>query len=118
MIMGNIQIFHNPRCSKSREALGLLRENGIEPEIREYLKQPPSETELTALLKKLNIQAVDLIRKGETLFKEQFKGKDLSNEEWIRALAAHPVLIERPIVINGNKAVIGRPPSLVLTLND
>lgn len=116
--MENIQIFHNPRCSKSREALALLRENGVEPEIREYLKQPPSEAELAALLHKLNIPAIDLVRKGEALFKEQFKGKDLSNEEWIRALAENPVLIERPIVISGKKAVIGRPPSLVLTLND
>lgn len=109
-------IYHNNRCSKSREALCLLEEHGAEVEIREYLKVPPSVKEVTELLNLLQIPASDLIRKGETLFKEQFKDKTFTNSEWIRILAENPVLIERPIVIKNNKAVIGRPPVKVLDL--
>lgn len=109
-------IYHNNRCSKSREALCLLEEHGAEVEIREYLKVPPTVDELTELLDLLQLPAVDIIRTGEHLYKEQFKGKTLSNDEWIRILAEHPVLIERPIVITGKKAVIGRPPVKVLEL--
>lgn len=109
-------IYHNNRCSKSREALNLLQEQGADIEIREYLKVPPSEQELTALLDLLGMQAEELIRKGEALYKEQFKNKSFSNTEWIRILAENPVLIERPIVIKNNKAVIGRPPVKVLDL--
>ncbi len=94
----------------------LLQEHGEDVEVREYLKVPPTEEELTELLKLLGIQAEDLIRKGESLFKEQFKNKSFSNTEWIRILAENPVLIERPIVIKNNKAVIGRPPVKVLDL--
>lgn len=109
-------IYHNNRCSKSREALCLLEEHGAEVEIREYLKVPPSVQEVTELLNLLQIPASDLIRKGETLFKEQFKDKTFTNSEWIRILAENPVLIERPIVIKNSKAVIGRPPVKVLDL--
>lgn len=110
------KIYHNPRCSKSRETLGILKENGIEAEIVEYLKTTPSESELKTLLNQLNLKAVDLLRKGESVYKENYKGKDLSNDEWIQAMVEHPKLIERPIVVKGNKAILGRPPQKVLEL--
>ncbi len=114
--MADFQIYHNPRCGKSRNALALLKENGIEPEIVEYLKTPPTKAELEGLVKKLGNKPLDLIRKGEAIFKEQFKNADLTDEQWLEAMVQHPILIERPIVIKGNKAVIGRPPELVLEL--
>lgn len=111
-----IQIWHNPRCSKSRESLNLLKENGSEVEVREYLKNTPTKAEIEEILSLLNISPLQLIRKGEAIFKENFKGKELSDEEYIQAMVDYPKLIERPIVIKDNKAVIGRPPSLVLEL--
>jgi arsenate reductase len=111
-----IQIFHNPRCSKSREALNLLNENNIDVEVVEYLNIDISEKDIKDLLIKLNISASDLLRKGEKDYKENIKGKDLSDEEIIALMIRFPKLIERPIVVNGNKAVIGRPPSLVTSL--
>lgn len=104
-----IQIFHNPRCSKSRLGLSYLGEKGIQPEVIEYLTTPPSAEELSGILKKLGMRPLDLIRKGEAIFKEEFKGKDLSDSEWIDAMVKYPKLIERPIIINGDKAVIARP---------
>jgi arsenate reductase (glutaredoxin) len=109
-------IYHNPRCSKSRETLSILRENGIEPVVVEYLKNPPTKAALEMVLMKLHIKPVDLIRKSENLFKEKYKKLVLSDEEWIQVMLDNPVLIERPIVIRGNKAIIGRPPEGVLTL--
>lgn len=114
--MEKVVIYHNNRCSKSREALALLQEKGENVEIREYLKEPPTEKELSDLLTLLKIPAFDLVRKGEAVYKENYKGKELSNEEWIKVLAANPVLIERPIVIRSGKAVIGRPPVKVLDI--
>lgn len=111
-----MEFYHNPRCGKSRTALKLLNEKGIEPEIREYLKTPPSADEIKSLLKKLGIKAHDLIRTGESIYKENFKGKELSEDQWIKAMADFPILIERPIYIKGDKAVIGRPPENVLDL--
>lgn len=111
-----MEFWHNPRCAKSREALSLLQEKGIALEIKEYLKTPPSIEELTALIAKLGIKAVDLVRKTEPIFKEEFKGKELSESEWVGAMVQHPKLIERPILIEGNKAIVGRPPVLVLDL--
>ena len=111
-----VQILHNNRCSKSRQALGLLTDNGIEPEIVKYLDEPLSKTELQELLKKLKVPASAIIRKGEKDYKENFKGKELSEEDWIDAMVKYPKLIERPIVIKGNKAIIGRPPENVLDL--
>ena len=105
-----MKIFHNPRCSTSRKTLDLLKENGIEPEVVLYLTDTPSVKELTEVLDKLDIDAVDLIRKKEPIFKDNFKDKKHSNKEWIEIMVANPKLIERPIVINGNKAAIGRPP--------
>lgn len=107
-------IYHNPRCTKSRETLALIEKE--KPEIVEYLKTPPSATELKALLKKLGLTIQDIIRKKEPLFIEKFKDKKLSDEKWITVLVKNPVLIERPIVVKGNKAVIGRPPENVLKL--
>lgn len=108
-----MKIYHNPRCRKSRETLALLREKGVEPEIVEYLKTPPDQEEVRSLLKKLGIKAEDLVRKGEPYFKEELKGRTLSEDEWIEVLTQHPKLIERPIVVSGNRAVIGRPPEKV-----
>jgi arsenate reductase len=104
-----MKIYHNNKCSKSRASLELLSNNGVAFETIEYLKTPPSKGDLQDLLIKLKISAEDLIRKGETVFKENFKGKTLSESEWIDAMVEFPILIERPIVVKGNKAVIGRP---------
>jgi arsenate reductase len=111
-----MKIYHNPRCTKSRETLELIRSKGIEPEVIEYLKTPPSVAELKSLLQMLGISAEALIRKGEAEFKDNFKGKVLSENEWIEVLTAHPKLIERPIVVANGKAVIGRPPQNVEVL--
>ena len=110
------KIYHNPRCSKSRQTLEILKSNGIEPTIIEYLKDVPTKDELKSLVNMLNLQAVDILRKGESIYKETFKGKDLSNEEWIAAMVKYPKLIERPIVVKNKKAVLGRPPAKVLDL--
>lgn len=111
-----MKIYHNPRCSKSRETLSLIREQGEEPEIVEYLKEEISEKELKELIAMLGIRAEDLVRKTEDIYKTKYKGKNLSDAQWIKAMVAHPVLIERPIVVQGKRAVIGRPPQLVLDL--
>lgn len=108
-----MQIYHNPRCRKSRETLELIKEAGIEPEIILYLEDTPSEDELKVVLGKLGISAEKLLRKNESIFKDNFKGKEYSDEEWIKIMVEHPKLIERPIVIKGEKAVLGRPPENV-----
>lgn len=107
-----MKIYHNPRCSKSREGLAILQESGKEFETVEYLKNPPSETELREIVEKLNIPAEKLVRKNEPIWKENYKGKTLSEAEIIQAMAKHPNLIERPILIGKTNAVIGRPPSV------
>ncbi len=111
-----MKIYHNPRCSKSRQGLAILQEAKVDFEIIEYLKTPLSEKELKAILSKLKIDAIDLIRKNETIWKENYKGKELSNEQIIKAMVENPKLIERPIVIHKNKAVIGRPPEKIITI--
>lgn len=111
-----VTIYHNPRCSKSRETLKLIREKGVEPEIIEYLKDTPTASEIAGLLKKLGIPAVDLVRKGEAVYKEKFKGRELTEAEWIEVLAEFPQLIERPVVVRGKKAALGRPPEKVLEI--
>jgi arsenate reductase len=106
-------IWHNPRCSKSRAALELLRENGCEPEIIEYLKTPPTADEIAQTLRLLKISPLQLMRTKELIFKEL----NLSNDaEYISAMAEHPILIERPIVIRGGQARLGRPPEVVLEI--
>jgi len=111
-----MKIYHNPRCSKSRQGLAILQEAKVDFEIIEYLKTPLSEKELKAILSKLKIDAIDLVRKNEAIWKENYKGKELSNEQIIKAMAENPKLIERPIVIHKNKAVIGRPPENIITI--
>jgi len=104
-----MKIYHNPRCSKSRQGLAMLQEADVDLEIIEYLKNPLTKSELEALLKKLNIPPIELVRKNEAIWKEQFKNKTLSDSDLIEAMVAFPKLIERPIIENGEKAVIGRP---------
>lgn len=111
-----ITIWHNNRCGKSRTALQILEEKGISFEVKKYLETPPSEKEIKEVLKKTGLKAHDIIRTGETVYKENFKGKNLSEAEWIKVMTAHPILIERPIVINGEKAVVARPPEKVLEI--
>ncbi|WP_438971058.1 arsenate reductase (glutaredoxin) [Methylophaga sp.] len=115
--MTAIQILHNPRCSKSRQTLALIEEKGIQPEIIKYLESPPSETELRAILTKLDLSARELLRKGEDDYKAlNLKDKTLSEDDLIAAMVEHPKLIERPIVINQNRARVGRPPESVLDI--
>lgn len=109
-------IYHNPRCRKSRDTLNLLQEKGEQTEIVEYLKTNPTKEQLTDILGMLGIKPLELIRKGERIFKEEFKGKDLSDKEWIDAMVTNPILIERPIVVKDGKAAIGRPPEKVLDI--
>ncbi len=113
----NVKIYHNPRCSKSRQALALLRERGIEPEIVEYLKTPPSEAEFARLLELLGMAPEELMRRGEADYKAHFKGRDLDRDEAIRLMTQYPKVIERPIVVvDDARAVVGRPPERVLDL--
>ncbi len=111
-----MKLYHNPRCSKSRNSLELLQEKGIQVDIVKYLEETPTKEVLKGLLKKLGIKAEDLVRKGEKEYKAHFKGKSLTEEEWIEAMVQYPKLIERPIFEHGNKAVIGRPPENILKL--
>ena len=109
-------IYHNPRCSESRQTLALLQEKGVEPEVVLYLDTVPTNDELKILLAKLQIRPMQLVRKGEAVWKEKFKGKELSDDEIIAAMISNPKLIERPIVVKDNKAVLGRPPENALEL--
>jgi len=115
--MSNTTIYHNSRCSKSRQTLALLTENDISPTIVEYLKSPPSIKTLNTLLQQLDISPRQLLRKGEAIYKElNLSDKNLADHQLIQAMHEHPKLIERPIVIHNNKAKLGRPPEAVLTL--
>lgn len=114
--MDNMKIYHNPRCSKSRETLKLMEEHQAEFEVVEYLKTVPSVEELKALVAKLGISPEQLLRKNEAVYKENYKGKKLSDDEWLEAMVEHPKLIERPIIVKGNQAVLGRPPQNVIKL--
>lgn len=108
-----MKIYHNPRCSKSRQGLEILKNANVDFEIIEYLKQPISAAEISTILTKLHLKPIDLVRTNESIWKENFKGKDLSDAAIIKAMVENPKLIERPIVINGDKAVIGRPPEII-----
>ena len=112
----DVSIYHNSRCRKSREALNYLEEKGHKVEIIDYLKETPSRAELELLLAKLNLRPHDIIRTGEQIYKERFKGKKFNDDEWLDIIIEYPKLIERPIVIRGNKAVIGRPLDNVVDL--
>ncbi|SFU70326.1 arsenate reductase [Pustulibacterium marinum] len=105
-----ITIYHNPRCGKSREGLQLVEASGQDFEIVKYLNDVPTENELKGILKKLGMQPMELIRTKEAIWKENFKGKEFTDDELVTIMVENPKLIERPIVINGNKAVVGRPP--------
>ena len=110
-------IYHNPRCSKSRATLAILEQKGIDYSIVEYLKNPPTKKELTDILSKLGIPARTLIRKKEPIYKaEGLDNETLSEKELVSAMVAHPILIERPIVVANGRAVIGRPPESVLAI--
>jgi arsenate reductase len=111
-----MKIYHNPRCSKSRETLQIILDAGVEPEIIDYLVNVPTEAELKELIAMLGIKPYNLLRRGEADFKDNFNGKDLSDDEWIAAMVKFPKLIERPIVVKQKKAVLGRPPENVKTL--
>lgn len=109
-------LYHNPRCSKSREALNLLQEEGETLEIVKYIENPPSFQELKQVIELLEIQPIDLVRTQESIWKEKFNDKKLTDEEVITAMVENPKLIERPIAIKGTQAVIGRPPEKVLSI--
>ena len=111
-----IKIYHNPRCRKSREGLAIVEASGKPFEIVKYLDDQLSEKALSEIIKLLGITPIDLVRKNEKIWKEEFKGKTLSDSEVISALAKHPKLIERPIVVNDNKAIIGRPPENISSI--
>jgi arsenate reductase len=108
-----IQIYHNPRCGKSRNCLLVLEKSNATFEIINYLNTPPTTTELTLLLKKLNFTPIELVRQKEKIWIENFKGKTLTNDQIIQAMADNPILIERPIVVKNDKAIIGRDLDLV-----
>ncbi len=112
-----VTIYHNPRCSKSRQAMELLRERGIEPEVVEYLKAPPTAEELRRVLAMMNARPRDIIRKGEAVYRDLgLADPALSDEQLIEQMIANPILIERPIVIREGRAVVGRPPEAILDI--
>lgn len=110
-----IQVYHNNRCGKSREAIKILEEAGVAFEVIKYLENPPTFSELKELLEKLNYQPIDLVRKKEAIWIADYKGKELSDEQVIKAMVQHPILIERPIIIKGKAAIVARP---LTNLND
>ena len=111
-----MKIYHNPRCSKSRQGLEILQNSNLQFETIKYLDTPVSETELTEIIQLLGIAPINLVRKNEAIWKENFKGKELTDAQIIMAMVDNPKLIERPIVINNGKAVIGRPPEVIKTI--
>lgn len=112
-----LEIWHNPRCSKSRQTLELLRSQGHEPIVIEYLNTPPTAARLKEILKMLDLQPRQLMRRNEAVYKEQgIDDEALDANQLVAAMVAHPKLIERPIVINGTKAALGRPPEQVLSI--
>lgn len=111
-----ITILHNPRCSKSREGLTLLENSGKDFEVVKYLDEPISEEKLKTIISLLKIEPIELVRKNEAIWKSDYKGITLSDGQIIKAMVTHPKLIERPIVINGKNAVIGRPPQNILDI--
>ncbi len=111
-----MKIYYNARCSKCREALEIIRRNGKEPEIIEYMKDGFSEEGLTELISKLGIMAADLVRTAEPVYAEKYKAKKMSEKQWIKAMLKYPQLVQRPIVVDGKRVVLGRPPEKVLEL--
>jgi arsenate reductase len=111
-----IKIYHNPRCSKSRQGLALLEESSKDFEVIKYLENVPTITELEDIIAKLGIKPLDLVRENEAIWKSDYKGKSLTDKQIVEAMIAYPKLIERPIVVNGNKVVVGRPPKNILNI--
>ena len=111
-----MQILHNPRCAKSRDTLKIIKDHGIDPEVILYLKETPTIEQLRLILSKLGLDVQSILRKGEAVYKEKFKGRSFSEDEWLKILVENPKLIERPIVIKDDKAIIGRPPEVVMQL--
>lgn len=109
-----LKIYHNTRCSKSREVCSILEKKKVKVEVVEYLKTPPTQKEIKELLRMLGMKAEEIVRKGEPIYIEKFANKKLTETQWIKALAENPILIERPIIVKGDKAIIGRPPEKVL----
>ncbi|MDC1311652.1 arsenate reductase (glutaredoxin) [Burkholderiales bacterium] len=116
MVKLEITLYHNPRCSKSRNTLALLQKNSVKPLIVEYLKAPLNFRQIAELCKKLNMSPTKLLRTGEAIFKEYYLGQNLSDEDAINAMISHPILMERPIIVCGDQAIIGRPPENALTI--
>ena len=116
--MSEFTIYHNPRCSKSRNTLALLEEHGVNPDIVLYLESTPDKEQISGLLSKLGISAAELVRRGEEAYKSCGLSRESSEEDILAAMAEFPKLIERPIVVKGDKAVLGRPPENVLALLD
>lgn len=111
----SITIYHNPRCAKSRETLALLEEKGIKPNIVEYLKTPPTAAELKRIVKKLGLKPRDILRQSEPLYCELgLRDAELGDDALIEMMVKNPILIERPIVVHGDRAALGRPPARVL----
>lgn len=111
--MNKLLLYHNGECSKSKGALELLQDAGVDFDVRWYLTDPLNGDELAALLQKLGIKAQELVRKGEPVYKERFEGQDMDEAQWISAMVEYPVLIERPILEKDNKAIVCRPPERV-----
>ena len=111
-----MKIYHNPRCSKSRQGLAILEDSKLKFETIKYLETPISGKEMEEIIRLLDISPIDLVRKNEVIWKENFRGKTLTDNEIITAMVQNPKLIERPIVINNGKAVIGRPPEIIRTI--
>jgi len=115
----SMTLYHNPRCSKSRQALALLQERGVEPDVVRYLENPLTAEALQTLLQQLDMGPRELLRTGEKIYKElNLREEGLSEQALINAIAEHPILMERPVLVSGNRAVIGRPPERVLELID
>jgi len=115
--MSDVEIWHNPRCSKSRQALKLLEERGVSPKVVKYLEDPPSAPKLTKVLKMLGMEPRDLMRKKEAPYRELGLGDESrTKKELVQAMVENPILIERPVVIRGDRALLGRPPEKALDL--
>jgi arsenate reductase len=115
--MSKVTLYHNPRCSKSRQTLGLLQERGVEAEIIEYLETPPDAAQLEDILQRLGMEPRQLLRSGEPEYRELgLDNTDLSRAQLVQAMVAHPKLIQRPIVLHGDRAALGRPPEQVLDI--
>lgn len=111
-------MYHKPNCATSLETLKMLKDHGVKPQLRLYLEDPPTPAELDELLKKMGKRVKSLIRTKEPLYKEEYEGKKLTKKQWLKILSENPILINRPILIRGDKAIMGRPPEAVLQLVD